>query len=363
MLKYLEISDYRGFKSYRMDGLTNVNLLVGKNNSGKTALLEAAHLLTSTGSTDSLVDTAIRRGELGIRQTDNRSIDITHFFNGHIATLDSSFRIAGGNGHHPIKVSVVKIKAEDEQLRSRFAPGTYVKIIARKNENNATFLRLSPDGTVNVEMIHPRFRHQLRRGASATATRFVGTESLDAIEMAEMWDEITINGRELDIAESLKFIEPDIKSLHFLTGALSGNLSPGLYPARGGIVVGMHGLDTRIPLGSMGDGIRRLMALATSLSFTKNSYLFVDEIDTGLHFSIMREMWRMVVEKAKIAQTQVFATTHSWDCIEGLSQLCASNPEDMNLVSVHKIDKDIDHSISFSGDAVLSMVKSHIDPR
>jgi len=40
MLSKVEITNYRGFKSYSMKGLTAVNLLVGKNNSGKSALLE-----------------------------------------------------------------------------------------------------------------------------------------------------------------------------------------------------------------------------------------------------------------------------------------------------------------------------------
>ena len=93
----------------------------------------------------------------------------------------------------------------------------------------------------------------------------------------------------------------------------------GYFPARGGIVVGVKGQEGRLPIGSMGDGMRRLMALATSLAFTKDGCLFVDEIDTGLHYSIMADMWQLVVEKSVASNTQVFATTHSWDCIEGLS--------------------------------------------
>jgi len=49
MLKTLAMSGFRGFESYRLTGLARVNLVVGKNNSGKTSVLEAMDLLMSGG--------------------------------------------------------------------------------------------------------------------------------------------------------------------------------------------------------------------------------------------------------------------------------------------------------------------------
>jgi ABC-type thiamine transport system ATPase subunit len=178
-----------------------------------------------------------------------------------------------------------------------------------------------------------------------------------------MWDVIVFNRQEKKVAGALTVIEPNIQDIGFLTGALSASASAGIFPARGGIVVGMENVETRVPLGSMGDGVRRLMALATALSFTKNSYLFIDEIDTGLHYSIMRDMWKLVVSTAIEGGTQVFATTHSWDCIEGLSKLCALEPGFTKSVSIHKIDRAIDRSVLFAGEDVETIVRSHIDPR
>jgi len=77
----------------------------------------------------------------------------------------------------------------------------------------------------------------------------------------------------------------------------------------------------------------------------------------------MPGMWKLVITKAAAANTQVFATTHSWDCIEGLSLLCQSEPDLMSSVAIHKIDRAVPHSIAFSGESVVRMVKSHIDPR
>ena len=57
--------------------------------------------------------------------------------------------------------------------------------------------------------------------------------------------------------------------------------------------------------------MRRLLALSLSLIRTEQGILLVDEIDTGLHWTVMEEMWRLVVETARRSSVQVFATTHS----------------------------------------------------
>ena len=46
MLKKLTIEHFRGFSSFKIDQLARINLIVGKNNVGKTALLEALFLLS-----------------------------------------------------------------------------------------------------------------------------------------------------------------------------------------------------------------------------------------------------------------------------------------------------------------------------
>jgi AAA15 family ATPase/GTPase len=47
MINYLYIKNYRIFKELRINKFAKVNLIIGKNNVGKTSLLEAIMLLTS----------------------------------------------------------------------------------------------------------------------------------------------------------------------------------------------------------------------------------------------------------------------------------------------------------------------------
>ena len=61
MLTSLRISNYRAFRELRIDELSRINLISGRNNSGKTTLLEAL-LMLSAGHPEITLHTAIIRG-------------------------------------------------------------------------------------------------------------------------------------------------------------------------------------------------------------------------------------------------------------------------------------------------------------
>jgi hypothetical protein len=375
MLTRVEIKNYRGFESYEIQGLSRVNLLVGKNNSGKTALLEGIQFLTSGGDPAVLAEVAEKRGEIILRRSEPPGypgrafeIDIAHFFHGHTFDIDSSFTIAGDNGYYPVTVKTFLKKNDgatgatgSQDPERANALSIFFKMPPMPKSAQASVLfHISREGGVVFEVPSSRFpRARTPHRSQRPHVCFIGPDSLNSIDMAAMWDEVTLTAQEVDVAEALRVLESDLESVHFLTGMLA----QGYFPSRGGIVVGMKDQEGRVPLGSMGDGMRRLMALATSLAFTKDGCLFVDEIDTGLHYSVMSDMWKMVIGKAIASNTQVFATTHSWDCIEGLALLFQDEPELMTQASIHKIDRTIPHSIPFSGESIVRMAKADIDPR
>lgn len=365
MLTSLELTNYRGFKSYKMKGLSRVNLLVGKNNSGKTAILEGIQFLVTRGDSGVLAEVAERRGEQIFSRSEvhpSISVDIAHLFHGHALTSESSFSVAGDNGYSPVTVKVVPRgngKETAEQRPDRSDSGWFLRISRppRPDKDEPRF-RISRDGGVDMEA-PIRFRRPAVRRTSGPQARFVGPDSLGTIELAMMWDEVTVAGQETDVAEAMRILDPDLESVHFLTGMLAS----GFFASRAGIVVGTKGQEGRVPLGSMGDGMRRMMALATALAFTKQGCLFVDEIDTGLHYSVMEDVWKLVIAKAIKSDTQVFTTTHSWDCIEAISRLCQRYPSMMREVSIHRIDRALQHSVPFSGESIVRMAKADIDPR
>lgn len=366
MLTRVDIANYRGFKSYRMEELAQVNLIVGKNNSGKTALLEGIQFLTSGGDSDVLAASADRRGEEIVRGPERPTmVEIGHFFYGHSIAPDVSFSIAGNNGFAPVSVKVIALKEGrpngEDQPKVRAAPVRFALRVdgPRRTGSEVPLFLITRDGGVNME--EPRvWRSGLPgRPLDEPPVRFIGTEHLDTARIAELWDEVQVAGENESVLSALQLLEPKLMSFFMLSG-LSAH---GYTGTRAGPMVRFESQDRPIPLGSMGEGMRRLLALSTSLAATSEGFLFVDEIDTGLHYSVMADMWKLVIKKALASNVQVFATTHSWDCIEGLSILCQQSPELVSKVAVHKIDRALQNSVAISGDSLVRMVRSDIDPR
>ena len=116
MISSVHLENYRGFKEYRLSGLGRINLLVGKNNSGKTAILEAVNLLASAGDPRVLSRIARQRGEVHYDTEDRdtrRSLytDVSHFFHGHQFGEESKFIIQSDGNLGKLEVYVVGLES------------------------------------------------------------------------------------------------------------------------------------------------------------------------------------------------------------------------------------------------------------
>ena len=113
MLENLKLEMYRGFRAYELGDLSRVNLLVGKNNCGKTSILEAIHFLVSGGDPSVLTQAAYQRGEVnfpygsGPRHGREEGSDISHFFFGHRIESGACLRLSANSGYGPIDAQIV----------------------------------------------------------------------------------------------------------------------------------------------------------------------------------------------------------------------------------------------------------------
>lgn len=76
----------------------------------------------------------------------------------------------------------------------------------------------------------------------------------------------------------------------------------------------------------------RMFVFALALANADNGFLLVDEIESGIHYSVQPDMWQLIFRIAQQLNIQVFATTHSWDCIEGFQNAVAKEGFDDGLV-------------------------------
>jgi len=341
MLCSLQISRFRAFESLRIEDLGRVNLFVGKNNSGKTTILEAAEILLSGDKPTAVVSCAVRRGELVIEtereMPRERQIDISHLFHGHRCEPDSSFELQGEESHAPVSITCeIRLSEEHPHTDKELFPNGYdfkprLELLIREEPKQKPFaFPLSALGAIPFESFR---RQAYRRSPESKALTFIRTEALDRLEMSELWDSIALTEEESNVIETLRILEPRIDRIAFLS-----QRAYTFYSSASGIYVKINGLEDRIPLGSLGDGIRHLLAISLALSRSKNGFVIVDEIDTGLHHSVMDDMWGALIKTADRLNVQVFATTHSQDCVRSLAWVHRREPDLCKEVRLHRVD-------------------------
>ncbi|WP_337175630.1 AAA family ATPase [Paludisphaera sp.] len=378
MIKQLVMEGYRGFERYTLANLSRVNLLVGKNNSGKSSILEAVQLLADGGDFRTLDQTARRRGETILppsdmgRATTARLPDISHFFHGHSIEPGSQFWLYSGDSFGFLGFEIVPISDYRGKLPRSAAglelldPADFILVVGAQDGG---YSRSPWDDhpAVPVSMagaFDPRraFTRHARLAAfprmEGLPSLFLPPESLDRGELVELWDKIITDGDEGEVVRAMQLLEPDLTSIAFLSGERSAASDP-----RGGVVVGFQGEPQRRPLGSHGEGMRRLLTLAVVLARTKGGVLLIDEVDTGLHYSILGDVWSLIVETAVRNDVQVFLTTHSLDSLRALAWFCGARPDLAGEVTVQKIERRLDEAVAFEASEIQIAIEQDIEVR
>jgi len=361
MYEFIGIKRFRQFHAFELSGLTRVNLLVGRNNAGKTSLLEAVELLASGGRASSLLRSPRRRGEVSSNTSEDRSIrmefDVRHLFLGHMLEAGSSFELLARSGivETVVQCEVQHAPRDESQLEpvpDAMDLEPQLALVLRGPEApEGILLRVSAEGALLSDFSR-RVQPVALQGSSPVV--FLGTEGAPADSLQRIWDSLVLTSEEEKVTAAMKIIEPSIERLAFTSR--EARLSSAAF-------VKLAGRDQRVPLGSLGDGIRRLLALAIFLARAAGGVLLVDEIDTGLHYTTLESMWRFVIEAARRLDVQIFATSHSGDCVRALAWLQSDDPGLASEVSVHRVEKGADAAVLYSAAEIETAARHHIEVR
>lgn len=362
MLKALRIENFRCFQTFELQQLGQLNLLVGTNNSGKTSILEAVQLLTSQSNLESLGELMIGRGEyiLSDKGRGGLELEVRHLFYGHEIDVGSEFSIRS-NHFEDERGIVVSVEHTGEPsldtgqlpLFENLRKSVLIKWLGQENGN----VKLPLSSQEGLLFDHVR---GIPRGFKNTATRtqFVTSSSLITKKMIELFDQVVLTPEEDLITEALQTIEPSIQRI-----ASVGMENYRYTGSRSGFVVRLSNGSQRIPIGSMGDGIWRMLGLTLAIVNARDGVLLVDEIDTGLHFSAMSDMWKLIWETAKRLNVQVFATTHNSDCWTSLAAIANTESPSEEGITIQRIEKGKPSSIVFTERQVVIAAERGIEVR
>ena len=301
MLERLHIRNYRVFNDLKIDQLSRINLIAGKNNSGKTSLLEAIFLLAGGGNPKAAIHSRGMGSDLG--SATGETLWKPMFYK---LDMDRTIEITGHHktsGQLTLKIVLEQPRADEISLDR--PGGAYSNSDAY--ELALVFRYTDPNGE--------QFESRMRRKKDtfeikpipitlAFEARILHSGIGDMREEAQLLGRLRKHKRGQVLLEALQVIEPELQSIE--DNSASG--AP--------MIWGDIGLPELIPLSAMGEGMTRIARLVLAIASTPDGAVLADEIENGLHHSVLPKVWQVVDATAQQFNTQIFATTYSFECIE-----------------------------------------------
>jgi hypothetical protein len=214
---------------------------------------------------------------------------------------------------------------------------------------------LSQSGGLDSEILQSPRRIR-REPLNEYPAQFITAESLDGTELISLWDKVALTPNEERVIKALQFLDLNVERIAPQVGGQY------FYP-RGGFIVKIKDVAHPLPVGSMGDGMWRMLAMAIAIAHCKDGVLLVDEIDTGLHYTVMANMWRLIFGAAAELNVQVFATTHSSDCIRSLAELCYEETEVADNITLQRIEKGNPVAIPYTAGEIEIAAERRVEVR
>lgn len=367
MLQSLGIYGYRKFEHLEIPKLGRMNLITGKNNVGKTSLLEAIRLYNMNGSGYVLLDILESRDEhllmsdvpVDVDHSRDEMLDFSYLFSTKFSS-EGTYKFSIGPLHENNKNLQVSLRP-DEMPSIRMETALEGDLTSDDSmARQAIIVEINEDlrQKLYVDNSARDLRFQLRRQTESSDTApciFVPALVMEPRVLNAFWDRIALTSAEQDVIEALRVIEPRIDRISFV-GLRHNRITR--IP-----MVKLRNVDTPIPLRNLGDGMNHVFTCVLALVSAKGGTLLIDEIENGLHYSIQLQLWRLILNTAEQLNVQVFATSHSWDCVEAFQQATLEkNSTDGVLIRLDRQEDKIFATI-FDEDELRIATRARIEVR
>lgn len=351
----ISIRNFRAIASLDIDNIKQVNLLTGRNNCGKTSVLEAIFLLAGMSNPQLAVNIHNFRGlilndngdfgylfhgfdfsrnpsitgRLGYQQ---RTLDIRPIYptsTGIFEQLSGGYELAEAK---PLSSTITTENIPDG-LAFDFSVGensfrAEIKIVPGNPTNS---LRVNMGGQVNTT---PASGYR-----ESFDTSFINPATITAAPYQRL-EAILVRKELAGIIDALREIEPNLRDVRLGTGEK--------------IYADIDGIGRLIPINIMGDGLIRILAILVAISEMKDGVLLIDEIENGLHYTALMPLWKAVFKMIRESNVQLFIATHSDECINAMVRTYQTyHDADMgeDFISLFRIDREGDRHRAYQYDA------------
>jgi AAA domain, putative AbiEii toxin, Type IV TA system/AAA ATPase domain len=352
--KSLEIENFRGLRHLELPRLAPITILTGRNNIGKTAVLEALFLHAAGPRAAQLFLLALRPSRLGasinIEVSKRSNPWETAFYNKDThnairlsAQLDDENIIVELSNLRQISVQQISstletesaVNASTSDARPGLSYAMHIKVnsvsvlgqtyqMGFKEFTQTVSAQLGqvfagPTGLQQASGLNFSLQPEENSDAVADAY-FVGPQTrYPQAELAQRYTNLRLRGLDKDFLNALRALEPALESIEILAPT-----TPTLYfTLRGG---------PPLPITVMGEGMLAIANYAATIFETPGGLVLIDEVENGIHYSALENVWTQIGRAVKDTGTQVVASTHSYDCVRAAYRAFHDDPDTLQLI-------------------------------
>ena len=300
MIQFLELKNFRAFEHIRFEDLGRANLIIGRNNTGKTSVLEALVLTVGSGSQIAGLPSTFRDN---VKQDDFRN------YWSYIA--------------HDEMWEGFEIRTDRRELIALLKPQSVVQLIDKSDGNKATQI-----GTISLDQV------QFRGKETRLRTAILPTKAAPPQTISELFNQIApLDPENEDKLQDLlrSSIEPRLKRLRYAKPKGTNTH----------LVYVDLGKGPMLPFTQLGQAFSRVLEIYCEIFANQPKIILIDEIENGLYHEGMEDFWKGLFEVLEDQDVQLFATTHSRECMEAAHR--AAGPRGEYPLRFLRLDRRVDH--------------------
>ena len=339
MLTNLHIQRFRGIKELCLKDASRVNLIVGRNDAGKTSLLEAIRFMLA-GHPRNLRRPSRNRIEPK-RSTRLMQVKLAFYDSQTEGKIEVSGIVNERQLNVTAEISSVLPNQEDgtQSLVREIDDDDSESLEDLLSTNDEVIVKISVDGNLTTtisQLLDDKFRMNGYHMPNPNKYVWLGTDRAEVWDHARHYSSLYRTGGSDTLISILREIEPRLKQLVVLTEKSEIQSSIAVLEVD-------LGLSETLPLSSMGDGFGSVIAMLSAIGNAKNGICLIDEIENGIHYSIQEQVWRSLAKASIAYDSQIWATTHSYDCLSSIHRAFEDRPEDLR---VHRLERKDDGFIA-----------------
>ena len=352
------IKNFKCFEQLTLPDLGRITIVGGKNNVGKTALLESLFLFLDRTSPNMILRQYGWRGLVRVIATPegmwapmfrdydfSEPISISIWIDGKMESAvykyNPSFMLDSLPPDETPQTSDGKSVRTDIEPVPSFSLD--IEYDNGSESKKTAHLMISPKGAPGLKLdyvvsgLKPAIflPAKIQINSKETSKRFSKLQKTMTVPKA---------------LQFLKIIEPRLKGLE--------NVTEGPDP----VIYGDIGLSHMIPISLTGEGMSHMLDIILAMANCENGTVFIDEVDNGIHRLLLPKIWEAIGNAAEDYNCQIIATTHSYECLEAIHKGLANRPDDLRYIRLARED-DVATAKTSNYDMLGSAIQHNMEIR